>query len=978
MNFHRTPVTPMITLTADQKSEPKRNWLHRVLCWIKRFCFGWMFGKGRHISQETWKRYIDQLKSDSIWTVWVKYRDDRQSFTASAFLNGDDDGMMVQSCGKAFWIQREEIAELKLMRNAEKLAAKTVNRIQRTGVGRVTGWRFKTETMGFGYLSDKETGESFFFETRGIIDDALKNSLAQGKYGQIVRYSIIKDKEGEKLAVVQILEMLKDFVVSDPRYKLGHKAMISGELDEAEKLLSQVVEDRSAMSRLSALKDLAETYNRQGKTAEAFDVIEKYRSNFPGDEWSSFERMQIGYLERRGDFEGALQKVKVLLKRCRDMPEGQRAHYERKRDILRTRISSPIGNLDGTLSGEAKSEENEFANDLRRHGLNDAILSRLSKSVENPNQHDKIVLSQLDDFRRSVGWSVRRRIYHTIRDEIDSASFSSTIAAAIVDALDKELEEQAEQPPNLEFTEPESQSITEGENTIEFSIRLSRQSDVPLRNLQVFVVHEVHNASGQAVACCQELSYDTGKKKLPIKIVISHREVQNKRCTIQYEIRYEKDLGDEILSRMDENTKSGIVTGRIDFHVGDTEFAPISPNPFELYCNHTAEGDFFVGRKELLADMVGCLSNRNGGQAYVLYGQAKTGKTSVRRNLKSHLTEEIGDTVLYTELTIKDWGRGEAGRQKKREPLKWVAFDLEMSVVEDFLRPLGKWTSCDEALLSKIPKDYYAMRIKFLGQCLRNHGFVWIVSIDEFSELYDFLQEYVDDRDVRDNIASLIDVLKGRLEGGSFNLLLLGLGSMGNFISEFRNDFHVLKKMQLSYLDFQSAEKLLTSPLEGKLEIEKDAKELYYSLTGGFPLYAMYFCRDIVQYANANKYCTIMREDIEAISDLICEEGVGKWSPDEFDPFFQFGIRNYNGRPLEENILVELYYEVAGNGNDDSACPIDVFDQRQNHMDWLNLLCDYGVLVKSPNGTVSFSVGIFAKYLQKNQGLSSSDFKKVV
>ena len=107
-------------------------------------------------------------------------------------------------------------------------------------------------------------------------------------------------------------------------------------------------------------------------------------------------------------------------------------------------------------------------------------------------------------------------------------------------------------------------------------------------------------------------------------------------------------------------------------------------------------------------------------------------------------------------------------------------------------------------------------------------------------------------------------------------------------------------------------------------------------------------------------------------------EGIDKWSPDEFDPFFQFGIRNYDGRPLDENILVELYYKVAGNGNDDVACPIDVFNNRQEYMDWLNLLCDYGVLVRNPNGTVSFSVGIFAKYLQKNKGLSYSDFKKVV
>ena len=973
MNVRQMPVPSMITSTPDQKSEKRVNWAQRVIRWAKRFFFGWMFGRS-HVSQETWKRYIDQLKSDSTWTVWVKFRDDRQPFTASAFISGDDDGMMVQSCGKAFWIQREEIAELKLLRNAEKAVERVVNRIQRTGIGRITGWRFKTASMGFGYLSDKETNESFFFETRGIIDDTLKISLAQGKYGQIVRYSIIKDKVGGKLATVQILEMLKDFIVSDPRYKLGHKAMISGDLDKAEDLLRQVAEDPSAVSRLSALKDLAETYNRQGKITEAYDTIERYRKEFPAEEWGSFERMQIGYLERRADFKGALQKVETLLKQSLNMSEGQRSHYEHKRDILRMRIASPIN--EGSASDEIKPAEMEIVNALRQKGLNDIVVNQLHNIVDVSNQHDKIVLSQLDDFRRSVGWPVRKRIYQTIRDEIDATSFPPEMATAIMDAIDGELERQAEQVPGLEFLVPKHPLIIEGENTIEFGIRLSRQSDVPLRDIQIFVVKEAHGADGQADASCPELSYDDGEKKLPITIVVSPREMQNKRGSIQYEIRYQKDLGDEILSRMDENAKSGIVTGRIDFPIGDNEFTPISPNPFELYCNHAAEDAFFVGRSELLNDMVDCLSDKSGGQAYVLYGQAKTGKTSVRKNLKGRLTAKMGESVLYTELTIKDWGRGEAGRNMKREPLKWVAFDLEMSAIEDALRPLGKWTSNDEATLSKFPKDYYAGRIKFLGQCLRNNGIVWIVSIDEFSELYDFLQEVAENREVRDNMASLIDVLKGRLEGGSFNLLLVGLGSMGNFISEFRNDFHVLKKERLTYLDSSSAIKLLTTPIAGRLRIEKEAAERYCSLTGGFPLYAMYFCRDIVEFANANQYCTITLEDMEEISDVMCE-GVGKWSPDEFDPFFQFGIRNYDGRPLDENNLVELYYKVAGDGNDDTSCPIDVFN-RQEYMDWLNLLCDYGVLVRNPNGTVSFSVGIFAKYLQKNKGLSYSDFKKVV
>ena len=851
------------------------------------------------------------------------------------------------------------------------------DRIQKTGTGCVTWWRFKTESIGFGYISDNESKESFFFETRGIIDDALNDSLSLGKIGQIVWYSIIKERVGNKYAVVQVLQLLKDLGDSDSRYKSGHKAMISGDLKNAEILLHQVVDDRSAESRLSALKDLAETYNRQGKTKDAFDVIEQYRKEFPAEEWGSFERMQIGYLEREGNLDGALRKVKTLLKQCSTMSEGQRAHYERKRDVLRTRISSPTNIVECTVSDESKSAETEMeiVKDLRQQGLSEAILKRLPLAFENSNQPSKIILSQLDNFRRCVGWSVRRRIYRTIQENINDASFPQKVTTAIVDVLEGELERQAAQLPQLQCQGPAS--IKEDENTIELCIRLLRQSDVPLRDLQIYLVDEMHHTVGQPIASCEKLAYEDGEKRLSMPVRLSTREVQNKRGSIQYEIRFKKDLDDDLLSKMGENTKGGVALGRIDFHIGDNVFTPITPNPFELYCNHDADGDFFVGREVLLNDMVDCLSNRNGGQAYILYGQAKTGKSSVRKNLKCHLAKKLGESVLYTEINIKDWGRGDAGKKMKREPLRWVSFELEMSAVEDVLRPLGKWTDDDEAVLSKFPKDYYAGRLKFLGRCLRKHGFIWIVSIDEFSELYDVLQSCPEDQQLRDNMASLVDVLKGRLEGGSFNLLLVGLGSMENFISEFRNEFHVLKKVRLSYLDSQSTVNLLTVPLDGKLQIEKDAAERFFSLTGGFPLYVMYFCRDIVRYANKSGYSTITLEDIEAISDSICE-GPDKWSPDEFDPFFQIGIKSYNGHPLDESILAELYYEVAGNGNDVLDCPSDAFDQRPGHKDLLKILCEYGVLVKGVNETVSFSVGIFAKYLQRNQGFSCSDFKKLV
>jgi len=935
------------------------------------------------ISKEKWNTVVRTLNADRRLTVFVRYRNGQESFMASKFLSGDGDVLLVRSCGGNIEVKRSEVAELRLMR---------VNRFQQIGIGRVKTWYMKDSQIGYGFIVDDNINEEFYFETRGIIDSRLEKSLSSGRYGQTVRYQIVKEKVGDKLAIVQVLELLKDYAggrgADDQFYREGHRAMIQGDLKKAEDLLRQALAGPVTTRKISALKDLAETYNRQNKSGEAIKLIEEYRGSFSSDEWESFERMEIGYLERLGKVEEALGKVKNLLKKARDMEPGQREHYEKKRDVLRQKLSSQNdramsggGNADGLVDAEKLAREEDTAEMLRKIRFDEVTLRQLADFAIESNQHDKIVLSKIEDFRRTSGWTSRSRISKMVRIELESTSFPDKIANAIEDVLDLELIRQASERPELELVKPEKINACEGVNTYGLAIRLCRQSDIPLKNVRITLDHD----HGVEEAMCANISYEDGLKPISIRLKVLPREVQAGRGSIRYKISYEKDLDydkeldNDILAKMDEDAKKGHIEGRFEFYLGENGFSPIEPNPYEKFCNHDARGEFFVGREKRLAAIAENLSSRDGGQSYFLYGQPKMGKTSIRKNLHGKLAEKLNDSLLYTSLSIKDWGRGEAGDRKKREPLKWLTFDIVMDVIEGYLRPQGKWTADMERVFDKIEDeatDYYATKLKYIGRILRNMGVVWVVVIDEFTDLYDLLQRCDYDEVVFGNMLGLMDVLKTRLEDGSFNLLLIGLESMPQFIKEMRNPSHVIKEEPLECLSKKATANLLVKPLAGRLFLEEDSLDQYCLLTGGFPLYAMYFCREVVSYANEHGFSIIKIEDVDAIADSICK-GPRRWRPDEFDPFFQIGIREYNGHPLDERVLAELYYEVAGNGNEDSACPLDVFNNRDSHKAMFDfLLKERDVFVQNPNGTVKFKVGIFAKYLQLNPNLSSADFRK--
>ena len=221
------------------------------------------------------------------------------------------------------------------------------------------------------------------------------------------------------------------------------------------------------------------------------------------------------------------------------------------------------------------------------------------------------------------------------------------------------------------------------------------------------------------------------------------------------------------------------------------------------------------------------------GQAFVLYGQARSGKSSIRENLANKL-RTVGDgRIFYTEVSVHKWTEN---MLSGKQPLEFLVFDLLVSV-RSKLKEMGVWTDEVRSEYAEIPPEYHAKKIEFLGNKLRDLGFLWVVAIDEFTDLYDILITSAKDDDVAKRILDILRALKGVLESHppAFNLLLIGQDSMPLFKDRFWNKFSVSKERRVSYLEEIPTKQLLQRPIENGrgIKFSSDALNLYYDYIGG-------------------------------------------------------------------------------------------------------------------------------------------------
>jgi kumamolisin len=248
-------------------------------------------------------------------------------------------------------------------------------------------------------------------------------------------------------------------------------------------------------------------------------------------------------------------------------------------------------------------------------------------------------------------------------------------------------------------------------------------------------------------------------------------------------------------------------------------------NPY-IAGNPITGEEMFFGREDIFEFVKRTLSGRHRDNPIVLFGQRRTGKTSVLYHIRHHL--DPGYLCIFVDLHSLEL--------KSATGFLW---ELARSIVHALKRDYGK----DITLASQLefltdPRDHF--RSEFLSSV---HKAIspqrLLLMIDELGHLYETIESRGEDSGVLFYLRHLTQ---------HYDWL--------NFIYSFSGDLEEIKNIyslslnvslckKVSFLSHSAAVELITRPAEGQYSVESAAVDKILDMTSGHPYFTQLVCHSL-------------------------------------------------------------------------------------------------------------------------------------
>ena len=424
----------------------------------------------------------------------------------------------------------------------------------------------------------------------------------------------------------------------------------------------------------------------------------------------------------------------------------------------------------------------------------------------------------------------------------------------------------------LKYDDPDSQTCvtTGGSVALRFRVRSVNEAAPPVHNLQIAVIGEEDGAAPRTEWMFDEEFTGAAVDFSMPPFRLSGEEKTLGEFSISLSASYDTLLGEHCERPYKFAVKLSSES---------STWERIDPNPYA----ETAGGAYvnsekmFFGRVKLVADIADALRHPAGGQCFVLYGQKRSGKSSVMNAVKRQLirTEEkciIAD-ISAQGLVVKGSRKGALFAQfaiMLASRLKTAFSDHRLPIPEDFPTTSEIYDN---------PMDAVERFVK----TIRDEGFFWVVMIDEFTAIH---------QESQDVVVSFMHNWKAMLQAHLFNALIVGQDTMPKFMDEHPNDFCVSHNIRLSYLNKEECSELASKPIElnGKTRYLEDSLNKIYDWTLGSPYLVQKFCDRLVKRLNAKRRTFVVDADIDAVAKSMCSGPGSERMPEvEFDSFVTAG-----------------------------------------------------------------------------------------
>lgn len=366
-------------------------------------------------------------------------------------------------------------------------------------------------------------------------------------------------------------------------------------------------------------------------------------------------------------------------------------------------------------------------------------------------------------------------------------------------------------------------------------------------------------------------------------------------------------------------------------------------NPYGRYSGGTPVEDenMFFGRMMLIHRIVKYVSGTSTGQCFVLYGQKRSGKSSVIKQVE----KQLENSVLFVPISAGTFTQGNLWVSFARLFLQELKFRLEDKNIE-----IIDWPKSDD--ITNHPLE----SIRKVMRNLKKMEHFIVVAIDEFTYIYET---------ARDDAGVFMRGWKALLEAKTFNAILIGQDTMPRFKQEFPNEFGVTHDERITYLNEEEASALATNPilLDGLSRYRGQALHRLFELTAGSPYFLQITCDYLVRHLNERKAVFVTEADVDQVARILTI-GEQALPPERFDALVTAAGESVAKIPSED--LLKLLGSIARESSYSGFCSKQAVINLPRSSESLKDLTDREILLMEGD-KVSIRVGIFSMWLRANQ-----------
>jgi tetratricopeptide (TPR) repeat protein len=267
------------------------------------------------------------------------------------------------------------------------------------------------------------------------------------------------------------------------------------------------------------------------------------------------------------------------------------------------------------------------------------------------------------------------------------------------------------------------------------------------------------------------------------------------------------------------------------------------------------EAKMFFGREDVFDWIQNSLTGRYADHILVIHGQRRVGKTSVLKQLGNRLPEK------YIPIFFDLQGRTHTTLDRF---LWWLAREIVRVLKQerDITVPVP-----EKEPFAADPEYFENHFLPGLRPVLGEHSL--LLTFDEFDNL--------EEREIKEEFARpLIDYLR-RMMGQEGLNFIFSIGSSGrkleNMQAAYTEFFKTALYKKISFLSKEQTFGLVTRPVEGVLEYEREAVDKIYIIASGHPYFTQLTCHELFSLCQRTGELRIREVDVESILNDVVERG---------------------------------------------------------------------------------------------------------